>query len=1034
MMLGEYALPDFASNEGAGSAARASDPASEPASDTAPELASEPSALTADPAAAPAPNLAVVPPIMVLTRIGRSYPLPAIHPQSIRDIDATIPHDTPEAQMVLADVRQAFYRARIPDDDVSGHQLGLRDTFTVIGANVVLSANDYKTSYVNLSVRDSRGQVQMLRHLCPRRAEQRIAGWNVMHILSGINAAQIEEVQDIHDEEHAGLSTALLRIVTGIRTQIGYKFTGQIAFRADGTCYMHSLSQPDIPEKQAPFILPTPKIDRREAPFKFDVEVGGNQGPKITISVDGTRIGELNIPNKDFVSDPYEWRYVECFANLPAKLIASSWKEGRDDAEGERNFSPFVRATLQELREMFGEDPWPFIAGRGPDWPAIHRRIVQSRYRIGRLPHVFGGRAPHEVVERIWENMLALGESCPLFQLSAGSAEDSVDTDGVLVELIDSTGRDGLRTINSANDMQAFIQRVVTFSQPGRGYVFLPLPICLMALKKPPKALRRIQGISRVPTMRPDGSINLERGYDPLTEMWNSPEVEVPEVPAVPTTEDCTTAYNYMIAMIDQFPFDGHGSRDACLSLIIDAVARPLYRGPRPLYSFEAEPLGQGTGKTLLVQAISNVVCGRNAITPWPEDPKELPKLITSTLLQGSPFVIFDNVEETVRAKDLAALTTSRSWTSRLLGTNKAQCFPNNTVWALTHNGATFSRDIARRVCAIKLEAKTSNAFTRTNFRIPNLLDYALENRGRILWAALVLTRSWFQAGRPADPNLVVGSFEGWCSVVGGILRNAHFMDLHKSFAASRAKDVDGDEHTQFVVAWAHKWGGHPVNPTTLATLCDEIGVYEKVTNSSSAVWRGRHLSNIVTRLVGHDFGGYRVTFGPRQHNSPTFQLTLAPAQTVVDMSASGHRVLINVTAPPPVPVPVIPGRLVVAVESQAHVVAPGVAAPVAPTSTVPARSERIKTLLEKMAAATALGIDARDYNIDNGVFSALTADQERGQLGSFAPEHEQDVVALTDFLRADFARRAPLLARNMLNAEPLLEARMKLMQSSGNA
>jgi hypothetical protein len=53
------------------------------------------------------------------------------------------------------------------------------------------------------------------------------------------------------------------------------------------------------------------------------------------------------------------------------------------------------------------------------------------------------------------------------------------------------------------------------------------------------------------------------------------------------------------------------------------------------------------------------------------------------------------------------------------------------------------------------------------------LKKWVLLKRPRILAALLVMSRGWFVQGQPQPPTPILGSFEDWCRVVGGILHVA---------------------------------------------------------------------------------------------------------------------------------------------------------------------------------------------------------------------------------------------------------------------
>ncbi len=75
-----------------------------------------------------------------------------------------------------------------------------------------------------------------------------------------------------------------------------------------------------------------------------------------------------------------------------------------------------------------------------------------------------------------------------------------------------------------------------------------------------------------------------------------------------------------------------------------------------------------------------------------------------------------------------------------------------------------------RRCYHIRLDAKMSNPFKGREFKHPDLLQWTMENRGRLLHALLVMARAWYSAGRKKKVKDALGSFEAWHQTVGSIL------------------------------------------------------------------------------------------------------------------------------------------------------------------------------------------------------------------------------------------------------------------------
>ena len=199
-------------------------------------------------------------------------------------------------------------------------------------------------------------------------------------------------------------------------------------------------------------------------------------------------------------------------------------------------------------------------------------------------------------------------------------------------------------------------------------------------------------------------------------------------------------------------------------------------------------------------------------------------------------------------------------WSSRLLHTNESPKLPQTATWAMTLNGARFSRDIARRTITVKLDAKTSEPFKRTGWKIPDLIPYCIQNRSRIIRACLILARAWVVAGRPKDDRLVAGSFEAWQRVTGGILRHAHLDELPDALEESRGRDVDAAETDEFVTMWWQNYGEQPVTAVQLAEASMSVGIFAKQLERSKApVWRGRHMTEILRKMTNQVFQGMKV-------------------------------------------------------------------------------------------------------------------------------------------------------------------------------
>jgi Bifunctional DNA primase/polymerase, N-terminal len=318
--------------------------------------------------------------------------------------------------------------------------------------------------------------------------------------------------------------------------------------------------------------------------------------------------------------------------------------------------------------------------------------------------------------------------------------------------------------------------RVARFVNQGkRGHVTIQTPLTVVqdirargSWPFPP-----LEAITESPTLRKNGSILNQRGYDPSTRLIYHPEkgFVMPTVPDSPTRADVAQALVTLIDVLDDFPFLDQASRANTLALMLTPIIRP-HIDLAPLALLDAPQAG--TGKGLLTDVVSIIATGRPAAKGVaPRDDEEIEKRITSLLSEGSTFIVFDDVAHTLRSPVLAGALTTCEWKGRILGRSEMIAIPQRATWIVTGNNISLAGDIPRRCFWIRLDAKTSRPYLRENFKHPNLMSHIKEHRGALLSALFTLARSWHCAGCPPSSMKPLGSFEGWTKIIGGILEHA---------------------------------------------------------------------------------------------------------------------------------------------------------------------------------------------------------------------------------------------------------------------
>ena len=248
-----------------------------------------------------------------------------------------------------------------------------------------------------------------------------------------------------------------------------------------------------------------------------------------------------------------------------------------------------------------------------------------------------------------------------------------------------------------------------------------------------------------------------------------------------------------------------------------------------------------GTGATLLTEVVARIATGGESeiMSPVAHE-EEARKQITATLILGRPIIILDNVGGELSTHALARALTSTTWSDRILGHSRMATLPQRAIWIATGNNLRIGGDLPRRCYRIFMDAKMSRPWEREagEFKHPNLLEWAGENRGQLLSAALTICRNWFAAGKPKWSGRPLGTFEGWSTTVGGILEAAGIVGFLENSAEiyDQITDDGSDEWEEFLTAWLEVHGTKPLrikdlvdslkdNPSLLEALPVELAV-----------------------------------------------------------------------------------------------------------------------------------------------------------------------------------------------------------------
>jgi hypothetical protein len=224
-----------------------------------------------------------------------------------------------------------------------------------------------------------------------------------------------------------------------------------------------------------------------------------------------------------------------------------------------------------------------------------------------------------------------------------------------------------------------------------------------------------------------------------------------------------------------------------------------------------------GTGATLLADAISMVTIGAGiSVMVEGRNEDEWRKRLTAKLRQFPSLILIDNLRKPLDSASLSAALTAPFWEDRVLQSSDTMFAPIRCIWMATGNNPTFSTEMARRLVRIRLDARVSRPSQRKNFKHPNLVGWAKTNRSELVAACLTLCQAWVAAGMPRGSN-VLGSFEEWATIIGGILQVAGIPGfLENANETIDTSDVESELWSVFIGDW---WECHHDHEVGVAQL-----------------------------------------------------------------------------------------------------------------------------------------------------------------------------------------------------------------------
>jgi hypothetical protein len=313
-----------------------------------------------------------------------------------------------------------------------------------------------------------------------------------------------------------------------------------------------------------------------------------------------------------------------------------------------------------------------------------------------------------------------------------------------------------------------------------------------------------VTGVITTPTLRSDGSLLAEPGYDPETELCLMPGFQLPPIPEHPTKDQANAAFKLLADLLSEFSFKRSGgghemqlNRSVALSGLLTALVRgSLPTAPTHLIRAHMP----GTGKSYLVDIFATIATGRLCpVITASKSVEETEKRLDAIIRSGIAMFSLDNCAHDLGGERLCQVSERPVVKIRILGHSETpDCDVHTAIYA-TGNNIGLKGDMVRRGLVCNLESLDERPELRRFNR--NALKTAGANRPAYVAAALSVMRAYLAAGAPEVCG-PFGSYEDWSRMVRSPLIWLGEPDPVASVDTSQAEDPELAELREWFILW----------------------------------------------------------------------------------------------------------------------------------------------------------------------------------------------------------------------------------------
>ncbi|MBU2839695.1 hypothetical protein HF670_08985 [Acidithiobacillus thiooxidans] len=382
-----------------------------------------------------------------------------------------------------------------------------------------------------------------------------------------------------------------------------------------------------------------------------------------------------------------------------------------------------------------------------------------------------------------------------------------------------------------------------------------------------------LNGVTRHRIMRPGGTLLDRQGYDDQTGLYLHHQGDWAPIP-----NDIREAIQTLWFPLSQMPFISPADAGATMALLLTAVQRPILP-LSPMFIISAPTFG--SGKTH-IGIVAKLLAGDDkSVTSLGASPEEQQKRLFSTLLEGTPAVLWDNLSGTLGGDDLAAVITSERYSSRLLGQSATAKIPTRMLLMATGINLIPAADLTRRTLTIRVDPKVERAELR-QFNI-DPTEWTQVHLGAMQAAAIAILKY----ARPHKEGSL-GSFNAWndsvraavLTLIEDGLAPCPMADPLDVVSRERATDPEAEDLSAILQGW-HALIGERfitlkdlVEKATFNTDAELLGALDAVAGNSKGSINIRRLGKYLRRHENRIVEGLQVMKGRETHLGVAWKVT----------------------------------------------------------------------------------------------------------------------------------------------------------------